>query len=381
VADVRRGPAKPDLDHASGGIVFTKPSRVPATLAALGIVPVLLLAGCAGSDAPATSTPPTSDGPESTEVKLLTYDSYNISKSVLKDFTAKTGYEVKIVKAEDAVATVNRALLTKENPEADVLFGIDNNTLGRALDVGLFQPYEAPDLAQVPQDLQLDPEHRVTPIDTGDVCLNYDRATLSAEQAPKGLEDLTGADFKDDLVVENPATSTPGLAFLLATIAKYGEDGYLDYWTKLKDNGVKVEDSWDNAYYKQFSAAAKNGTKPIVVSYASSPAAEMYYADPQPEQAPTAAVLNECYNQIEFAGVLNNAANPTGAEEFINFMLTRPYQEDIMTTNWVYSVLPSVQPPAVYKYAPAPQTTLSIPFEEVNQNREQWVEDWTSVMQ
>ena len=234
---------------------------------------------------------------------------------------------------------MSKALLTAGNPQGDVLFGLDNTFLSRALEGDLFEPYESPLLDRVDGSYVLDPEHRVTPIDHGDVCVNYDKEWFaSAEiEPPRSLDDLADERLEGLLVVENPATSTPGLAFLLATIARYGEPGWKDFWRTLREHDVLVVDGWEEAYNSRFTRAA-GGNRPIVVSYASSPPAEVIFAKPRPEEAPTAVVADSCFSQIEFAGVLRGARNEEGARELVDFMLSQRFQEDIPLSMFVFPV-------------------------------------------
>ncbi len=197
-------------------------------------------------------------------------------------FEAESGLTLRILQTGDAGETVTRALLTAGNPEGDVLFGVDDNLLSRALDGDLFEPYESPLLEGVDEKYVLDPEHRVTPIDHGEVCLNYDKAWFASRglRPPRSLEEIALPRYRDQLVVQNPATSTPGLAFMLATIARFG-DRWQGYWRELRENGVLVVDGWEDAYNVRFSGSAGEGPRPIVVSYASSPPAEVIFASPR----------------------------------------------------------------------------------------------------
>lgn len=352
-------------------------SIVIMSVAALG------LAACSTSTSSISGDQETS-GPPGGTVRLVTYESFAISAGTLDAFTDETGLEVQVIKAGDAGAMVNRALLTKENPEADLLFGIDNNLISRANEEDLFVPYRAAGADELPSDIQQSVDDRATPIDTGDVCVNYDREYFEKKSVapPARLDDLPKADYKDLLVVQNPATSTPGLAFLLATVATFGEDGYLDFWQSLRDNGVRIENSWDTAYYGQFSGGSGGGDRPLVVSYASSPAAEVIFAEEDLEDSPTAAVLSTCYEQIEFAGVLSNSENEAGAKILLDFMLTKTYQEDIPLNNFVYPVISDATlPPEFTKFAPQPDEAIGMGSEEVAENRDKWVRDWTDLMQ
>jgi thiamine transport system substrate-binding protein len=331
----------------------------------------LALAGCAGGEKP-------------TEVVLVTHDSFAVSKDVVTAFEEESGLALKILQAGDAGEVVTKALLTAGNPEGDVLFGIDNNLLARGLEGDLFEPYEPPALASVDPALVLDAEHRVTPIDHGEVCLNYDKAWFAERglAAPASLDDLADARYRGLAVVENPATSTPGLAFLLATVARYGDPGWQDYWRRLRANDVLVVDGWEEAYTVRFSGAAgSKGKRPVVVSYASSPPAEVIFRDPRPEEAPTGVVESSCFRQIEFAGILRGARNEEGARKLIDFMLSRRFQEDIPLNMFVFPVNREAElPPEFVRYAVVPERPLELSPAEIEANRERWVDEWTRIV-
>jgi thiamine transport system substrate-binding protein len=343
----------------------------PIALGALVLGLALVAAGCGGSN----DTP--------TEVVLVTHDSFAISDDVKQAVEDERGLKLRILKAGDAGEIVTRALLTAGNPEGDVLFGVDNNLLQRALDGDVFETYESPELQNVDPELILDPEHRATPIDRGDVCLNYDRAWFADRrlEPPQQLEDLLLARYSNLLVVENPATSTPGLAFLLATIAKFG-DRWQSYWEGVRRNGVLVVDGWEDAYYSRFSGSAgSKGRRPIVVSYASSPPAEVIFAKPRPETAPTGVVEASCFRQIELAGVLRGATNEDGARELIDFMLSKRFQADIPLQMFVFPArTDAALPPEFERFAVIPESPLELAPEEIEQNRERWVDEWTDVV-
>ena len=329
----------------------------------------LALAGCGGSEKP-------------TDVVLVTHDFFTISPAVKRAFEDESGLKLRILKAGEAGEVVSRALLTAGNPEGDVLFGVDNNLLARALDGDIFERYEPADLGKVDPALDLDAEHRVTPIDHGEVCLNYDKAWFSAHDIvpPRNLTDLTLPRYRGLLVVENPVTSTPGLAFMLATIAELA-DGWQDYWRKLRANDVLAVDSWGEAYNTRFSGASGKGPRPIVVSYASSPPAEVIYRKPEPKQAPTGVVDASCFRQIEFAGVLRGAKNAEGARKLVDFMLSKRFQEDIPLQMFVFPARrDAALPPEFQKFAVVPAHPLELPPKEIEANREQWVDEWTDIV-
>jgi len=356
-------------------------SRRRAALVALAV----LAAGCGGvTGTPSTTT--TIDVAAPVTITLLTHDSFAVSDDVLAAFTASTGITVDILQGGDAGAVVNQAILTKDHPIADVLYGIDTTFLSRALDEDIFSPYASPRIAVVPDDLVVDPEHRVTPIDVGDVCINYDIAELAARNVapPATLEDLTRPEYAGMLVVEDAATSSPGLAFLLATIGVFGEEGaypWTDYWEDLRDNDVLVVTDWEQAYFSAFSGGAGSGDRPLVVSYASSPPAEMVLSDPPPATAPTGSLAAGCYRQIELAGVLRGAEHPEAAARFVDFLLSLEFQQDIPLSMFVYPVRPDATLPEVFvANTTTPVDPVILPAAAIAANRERWIETWTEVM-
>lgn len=341
----------------------------------LALAGVVLAASCTrGEEAPGVADEPVT-------VTLLTHDSFDVTRGVLREFERASGLRVRVLPVGDAGQLVNRAILSAGNPEGDVLFGIDNNLLAQALDANVFVPYLSPRLSAVPDVYQLDPEHRVTPIDHGEVCLNYDRSRLE-DAPPRTLEDLTEPAFRDMLVVENPATSTPGLAFLLATIAAFGDPGWEEYWRALRANGVLVVDGWEQAYFGEFSGAGGGeGTRPIVVSYATSPVAEVVFAEEALERAPTSVVEASCFRQIEFAGVLRGTEHAAEARALVDFLLSRDFQEDIPLRMFVYPVAEDASlPEAFVEYAVIPAAPLELPAAVIAANRAGWVERWTDVV-
>jgi len=320
---------------------------------------------------------------------LVTHDSFNVNEDVLAQFEDETGITVQILRSGDAGTMLNQSILSKENPLGDVMFGVDNTFLSRALDNDLFAPYESPLLENVPDEFKLDAENRVTPIDYGDVCLNYDVSYFEENNLalPESLEDLTDPAYKSLLVVENPATSSPGLAFLLATIQAFGEEGennYLSYWASLVENDVLVVDDWSTAYYAEFSGSTgSEGTRPLVVSYASSPPVEVYFMETPPESAPTGSIVadNTCFRQIEFAGVLANAKNPEAAQKFIDFMLDVPFQEDVPLQMFVYPVNSEAAIPEIFTtYSAIPEKSATVDPAEINAKREEWIQAWTETV-
>lgn len=323
-------------------------------------------------------------GSSPTEVVVVTHSSFVVSDDVRQEFETESGLTLRTLQTGDAGEALTRALLTAGNPEGDVFFGVDSNLLSRALEGDLFEDYESPGLESIPPRYVLDDEHRVTPIDRGDVCLNYDRAWFRERgiAPPKSIDDLTRPEYEGLLVVQNPATSTPGLAFMLATIARYGERGWREYWEQLRANDVLVLDDWVPAYMGRFSGSAEGrGDLPIVVSYATSPPAEVIFRSPRPAQAPTAVVTDSCFSQIEFAGVLRGASNTDGARELVDFMLSTRFQEDVPLSMFVFPVNPSAElPPEFVQFAAVPDEPLELPHDEIEANRDRWIKEWTATV-
>jgi len=340
---------------------------------AASAVVVLLAAACSGDRSE------DSGDLSGTTVTLLTHDSFYLSPETFEAFTLQTGIEVDHLASGDAGALVAQACLTAGEPLGDVLFGIDNTFLQRGLDCDMFEPYESPFLAGVPDHFELDPDHRVTPVDFGDVCLNYwVDAFDGSPPPPSSLDDLIDPAYVDMLVVQSPETSSPGLAFLLATIARYG-DGWEDYWAGLRDNGVAVTAGWEDAYYGEFTAGG--GDRPIVVSYASSPPAEVIYSDPPVDEPPTGVVTASCYRQIEFAGVLAGADNPGGAQELIDFMLSETFQNDVPLNMFVFPVIESATlPPEFVAHAQIAEDPFILDPAEVEAQRNAWTDRWVEIV-
>lgn len=324
---------------------------------------------------------------QETVITLITHDSFNISEDVLAEFEAEQGVRVELFLVGDAGSLVNQAVLTRNNPLGDVLFGVDNTFLSRALGGDIFIPYESPLLAEIPEAFQVDPENRVTPISYGDVCLNYDVAYFAENDLalPESLSDLTDPAYRGLLVTQNPATSSPGLAFLMATIAAFGEEGdytYLDYWRDLVANDVLIVEDWTSAYYGAFTVSG-GGDRPMVVSYASSPPVEVIFANPPVTEAPTGSIIADemCFRQIEFAGILRGTPHEAEAQALIDFMLSETFQEDVPLQMFVFPVNPNAELPAEFiEYVAIPENPASLDSETIDANRDNWIEAWTEAV-
>lgn len=392
----------------------TTPRRPRRALVALAAAAALAVAGCGSSTG--TSSSPTSTAASSTastsataitpggsaasspigapsstaasstgkiggEVTLVTHDSFAMDKSVLAAFQQRTGITLKLLSQGDAGAMTNQLVLTRNKPLGDVAFGVDNTFASRALDAGVFAPYQSPEASGGSDRFSIDPQHRLTAVDFGDVCVNVDKAWFAAKNlpVPTSYEDLVKPEYKDLFVTPSPATSSPGLAFLLGTIAHFGPDGWQAYWQQLRDNGVKITSGWEDAYTVDFSGSSGKGARPLVLSYASSPPFEVKSGE---TTASTAALLDTCYRQVEYVGVLAGAANPAGAQAVVDLMLSPAFQRALPDEMYVYPVDRSTPLPAAWKsFAPVAQQPAELDPATVAANRERWIGQWSDLLE
>lgn len=354
---------------------------VVAAATSAGLAGLTGLAGCSlvGSDEPGAGG--ASEGPDGGggTVVLVTHDSFALPDELVAQFEADTGYDLETRAPGDGGALVNQLILTKDAPIGDVVYGIDTSFATRAIEEGVLDPYVAPDAVA---EHAIDDAGHLTAVDMGDVCINVDREWFEAEGLPEPvtLEDLADPAYRDLLVVTNPATSSPGLAFLLATVDAFGEDGWLDYWARLRDNGVRVAAGWSDAYYVDFSGPTSEGDWPLVLSYASSPPYEVPEGVDDPAQAPTAALLDTCFRQVEYAGVLAGAENPEGARAVIDWLLSPEVQAAIPESMYMYPVRDVELPDSWTRFAPLSPEPFRVAPEVISENRDAWITAWTDVV-
>jgi thiamine transport system substrate-binding protein len=297
------------------------------------------------------------------EVVLLAYDSFTPEDGIFEQFTNETGYTVKVVSGGDSGAVVSKAILTAGNPEGDVLWGVDNTALSRVEAADVFDSYEE--------------------VNTGDICVNIDIQWFASRNvpAPTTLEDLIEPQYKNLLVVQDPVSSSPGLGFLLATIAHFGEDNWSQYWSSLHANGVLVAPDWTTAYYTNFSGSSGKGDRPLVVSYGSSPPAEVVFSDPPVDSPPTSVMENSCFRQVEYVGVLRGSENTAGANALVSYLLDTRFQESMPLTLFVYPVNPNATLPEVFtKFAVRPANPLALAPDVIADNRDAWLEKWREIV-
>ena len=356
---------------------------MPAWALIAVLLVVALTAAACGTDDDAADD---DAGPEDftgQTLTVITHDSFFISEETIAAFETEFGVSVELLPTGDAVEALNRAILTKNNPEGDLLFGVDNVSFVRALEEDLFIEYESSALEGVDERWIFDESGRITPVDYGYVLFNYHKAALDEAglAPPARLEDLTGAEWKGRVAVEDPNTSSPGQQLMLATIDYFGEDGWLDWWRDMRENDLIVASGWEGAYYVEFSQYG--GEAWLVNSYATSPSAEVIFAETELDESPTANLLIDgaSYLQVEGVGILRNADNIGLAKEFVDFMLSRRFQEDIPLNMFVYPVLNGAALPQAFDdFADVPQTVAQIDPVRVAEKLEDWLDEWTDVV-
>jgi len=333
----------------------------------------LLLGACSGS----------SDSEKPDTLTLIAHDSFvgAVDGETFASFTEATGIEVEVLAAGDAGAMVNQVVLTKENPLADVMFGVDDTFLSRALNEEVFLAHKARDIGKVDRELRHD-ENLVTPISFGDVCINYDKAWFNSTQivVPEDLEDLLANLYASHFTVQHPATSSPGLAFMLATIDTFGEEGWLDWWDGMKRAGINVASDWSTAYYGDFTRYG--GQSAMVVSYASSPPAEVIFSDEPLETAPTGVIDAGCYRQVEYAGIIAGTPYPESAGKLVDFLLSRGFQETVPLNWFVFPANSETDLPSEFtEYTALPENPTRFDADHIATNRDRWIAEWLEVME
>jgi thiamine transport system substrate-binding protein len=313
------------------------------------------------------------------ELRVLTHSSFDLPKPLLARFETDNKLKLSIIKAGDAGEMLNKLILTRAQPIADVVYGIDNSLSAKAQAAGVLDAMQSPAPAGAAV-VKMSPG--ITPVDYGYVTLNYDKASFakSGLALPKTLEELTQPQYRDMLVVQNPATSSPGQAFMLATIAGMGEAQAFDWWARMRANGLKVVKGWSEAYYTEFSR--NGGKRPLVVSYASSPAAEVFYSKEKITEPPTGSLSLKggVFQQVEGVALVKGGAQREAAARFVEFMRSPAVQEALQTTMWMYPAEKSVARAEVMRHAPEPATHDAMPAETIAAKSGEWISRWTKVV-
>lgn len=312
-----------------------------------------------------------------TEVRLATHDTFDLPKQLIAKFESENNARVVIVKMGDGNAMLNRLILTRGGtPLADAVFGLDNNTVYKAVEMGVLAE-------QQPTSKQtVFPLKHALPVDFGFITLNYDKAWFAKKglPLPKSLDDLTKPEYKDLLVVSNPGTSTPGLAFLLANIASMGEQKAFAWWEKMRRNGVKVTNGWSDAYYTEFSL--NGGSRPIMVGYATSPAAEVFYSEGKLKKPNMGNLFLDggSYLQVEGAAVLKGTKQPELAKKLVQYLQSQEVQKSIITSMWVYPAVEYIEYHPIIVHATVPEKYDSLSAEQVNAHQKDWVARWIKIV-
>ena len=291
-------------------------------------------------------------------VTLVTHDSFVISQAQLALFTKQTGLTVQVVKAGDAGTMVNKLILTKNKPIGDAFFGVDNTLRNAALEARIVS------------------NGRLTAIDYGDVCFNYDRQWFMQAKTvvPTSWKQLTDAKYRGMTVIENPNTSSTGLAFLATTVAAFGAD-YGKFWRALKANDVKVAAGWEDAYYTDFSGSSGKGPRPIVLSYSTSPAYEVR----EDGKSGTVSLSDGCFRQTEYAGVLAKAKNPNGAAKLVKFLQSASFQRSIPENMYMYPVSNQVSLPESWALYGRPAKNVLGSDLNFKRDRKKWLSQWNQI--
>jgi thiamine transport system substrate-binding protein len=324
---------------------------------------VLVVAICVAALASCTSSGSSSDTDATPkQVVLLAYDSFTPEEGIFNDFTAATGAQVKVVTSGDSGSLISKAILTAGNPEGDVLWGLDNTLLSRAQKADLLKSYE--------------------PVDFGDICVNADKKWFANKNLPlpQSFEDFAHPRYKNQLVVQDPVSSSPGLGFLLGTIAHFGESGWESYWRSLTQNGVRIVPDWTTAYTVEFSGSSGQGKYPLVVSYGSSPPAEVLYSPTPIAEPPTAVIESTCFRQTEYVGALRGTQNPLLAQKLVDYLLDVKFQESMPLTLFVFPVNKNAVLPELFtKFAVVAQSPLALDPSLIEEKRDTWIDTWRSI--
>lgn len=308
------------------------------------------------------------------ELVVYAYDSFiswGLAEATIHAFEQANNCNVTLVGVGDAGQVLNRAILEKDAPQADVIVGIDNTYIAKALQHDILEPYQSPALEVVPEELRFDPTFHLTPFEYGFIAFVYDTQTI--QTPPVSLNALTDPQWKEKIILEDPRTSSPGVAFLLWTIAVFGEEGYLDYWKRLQPSLLTITSGWDSAY-----GMFTNGEAPMVLSYATSPA---YHVETEQNTRYQAVPFEEgYYRQIEGVGILKGAKHRALAEKFIDFMLTDEFQQEIPLTQWVFPVNTRVELPKSFDYAAKTEKFLALDPKLINERYDAWLKAWTELM-
>ena len=309
-----------------------------------------------------------------TDLTIYAYDSFvsewGPGPKIFPVFEKKYGIKLSVISAGDAGQVLQRAIIEKDNVKADLLIGIDNNLLARAIAENILSPYKSKNLDKIPEELVFDKTNRVTPFDYGYFSIIYDSEKIL--NPPASLDDLLKPEYADSLILMDPRTSSPGLGFMLWTKVAFGNN-FGEYWKNLMPSVLTITDGWDSGY-----GLFTEGEAPMVLSYTTSPA---YHAEYENTERYRAAIFPAGhYMQIEGMGIVKGAKNRKVAEEFIDFILENEFQNEIPLTNWMYPVRTDLTLPDSFNMAPKPEISLMISPEEIDIHLSEWIEEWINAV-
>ncbi|MBM6980352.1 MAG: thiamine ABC transporter substrate-binding protein [Actinomyces succiniciruminis] len=364
--------------RSARSLTTIRPSRRALLAGGAATAVGLALAACGSGNNGAGDTAAGGD-----TVTVVTYDSFDLPDELITAFKDDTGYTLEIARSGDGGEVANKLILTKDAPLGDAVFGINNTMASRILAEGVIDTTTALNLPDGAADYLapyiVDDTPALVPIDFGEVCVNVDTFWLSDRglEIPTVFEDLTDPVYKDMFVAINPTTSSTGMAFLLATIGHFGEDGFAQYWKDLVANGTKIDEGWSDAYYTDFTAGGGDGAYPIVVSYSSSPAATL-----NDDGIPTTAAMSRtATRQVEYAGVLAGAANPDGAAAFVAWMLSRQVQEAIPDAMYMYPVDPDAAlADDLADFGATAEDPIVVDPDDIADHQQEWLTAWAEAV-
>lgn len=297
---------------------------------------------------------------------------------IVERFEENHGVELVFVSPGGAGSTLSRLVteLDTGGTDADVFLGLADTSLARALDHNVFEPYDPAllsNLSDIPEDILVDNTGHTLPFDYGYIALVYHPERIGSIALPESLEELTDPRFENKIIMMDASSST-GQAFLMWTIAEFGEDGYLDYWRRLKPNLLTVTNSWSTGY-QMF----ENGEAPIILSYATDRVvAAVYGGEPEHE---ILLPQGQAYRQVELMGIVKGTDQRELAHAFIDYVLSPEVQTLLPTANLMYPANPKAELPAVFSdNMVVPENPVILDPQLVDKNLDRWLRDWSRVI-
>jgi len=309
------------------------------------------------------------------ELVVYTYDSmvseYGLGPKIIPKFEEQCNCKIKMVSKGDAGQVLTTLVLEKENPKADVVIGLDNSLIQKAIEKKVLEEFTPKNIGIVPKDIGFYKKGFLTPFDYGFIAFVFDSKKIEAEL--NEFDSLLDSRLEKKIVIQNPRTSSPGLALLFWSIEVYGDPGYKEFWKEFKPNILVVTDGWDES-----AGLFRAGEAPMYLSYATSPA---YYAEFEDINHFLAAEFEEGhYIQVEGIGIVKGTKNRKLAEQFIEFMLTEEAQKEIPFTQFMFPVNKNIELPKAFEYAVMPDKKLELDPELIEEKQEEWISEWEKII-